>query len=66
MTVAQLLEEARMLDKTWRYQEALLSYEQALQRDPGCLEAFYGKGEMLSQLGPDRRGVSCVRRYPAA
>jgi len=27
MTVAQLLEEAKMLDKTWRYREALLSYE---------------------------------------
>jgi tetratricopeptide (TPR) repeat protein len=50
MTVEQLLEEAKMLDKTWRYKEALLSYEQALQRDPGCLAAFYGKGEMLSQL----------------
>src|SRR5712692_2023111 len=54
MTVAQLLEEAKMLDKTWRYREALVSYEQALQRDPGCLEAFYGKGEMLSQLGRTR------------
>jgi tetratricopeptide (TPR) repeat protein len=54
MTVAQLLEEASMLDKTWRYEEALLSYEQALQRDAGCLEAFFGKGEMLRQL--DRTG----------
>jgi tetratricopeptide (TPR) repeat protein len=51
MTVAQLLEEAKMLDKTWRYKEALTSYEQALQRDTGCQEALYGKGEMLSQLG---------------
>src|SRR6266568_5527640 len=50
MTVAQLLEEAKMLDKTWRYKEALVSYEQALQRDPGCPAAFYGKGEMLKQL----------------
>jgi hypothetical protein len=43
MTVAQLLEEANMLDKTWRYKEALASYEQALQRDAGCLAAFYGR-----------------------
>ena len=56
MTVTQLLEEAKMLDKTWRYKEALASYEQALQRDAGCLAAFYGKGEMLSQLSrPERR-----------
>lgn len=50
MTVEQLLEEARMLSKTWRYQEALISSEEALQRDPGCLEALYGKGKMLSHL----------------
>jgi tetratricopeptide (TPR) repeat protein len=50
MTVAQLLEEAKMLDKTWRYKEALASYEQALQRDQGCQAALYGKAEMLRQL----------------
>jgi tetratricopeptide (TPR) repeat protein len=58
MTVAQLLEEAIMLEKTWRYKEALVSYEQALQRDPGCLAAFYGKGEMLSQLGRTREALA--------
>jgi tetratricopeptide (TPR) repeat protein len=58
MTVAQLLEEAKMLDKTWRYKEALLSYEQALQCDSGCLAAFYGKGEMLSQLGRTREALA--------
>lgn len=58
MTIAQLLDEAKMLDKTWRYKEALLSYEQALQRDPGCLEAFFGKGEMLSQLGRTREALA--------
>jgi tetratricopeptide (TPR) repeat protein len=50
MKVAQLLEEAQMLDKTWRYKEALASYEQAPQRDQGCQAALYGKGEMLRQL----------------
>ena len=50
MTVDQLLEEAKMLDKTWRYKEALASYEQALQCDQGCLAALYGKAEMLRQL----------------
>ncbi len=50
MTVEQLLEEAKMLDKTWRYKEALVSYEQVIQRDSRCLVAFYGKGEMLSHL----------------
>ena len=58
MTVAQLLEEAKMLDKTWRYKEALASYEQALQRDAGCLAAFYGKGAMLSQLGRTREALA--------
>jgi tetratricopeptide (TPR) repeat protein len=58
MTVTQLLEEAKMLDKTWRYKEALVSYEQALQRDPGCLAAVYGKGEMLSQLGRPKEALA--------
>ncbi len=58
MTVAQLLEEAKMLDKTWRYKEALASYEQALQRDAGCLAAFYGKGAMLSQLDRTREALA--------
>ena len=57
MTVTQLLEEAKMLDKTWRYKEALTSYEQALLRDAGCLAAFYGKGEMLSQLNRPREAL---------
>src|SRR5260370_39608891 len=50
MTVDQLLEEAKVLDKTWRYKEALVSYEQALRSDPGCLSALYGTGEMLRKL----------------
>lgn len=50
MTVEQLLEEAKMLDKTWRYKEALASYEQVLQCDPRSLAALYGKGEMLSRM----------------
>src|SRR6266568_5338439 len=58
MTVAQLLEEAKMLDKTWRYKEALVSYEQALQRDPGCPAAFYGKGEMLKQLSRPKEALA--------
>jgi tetratricopeptide (TPR) repeat protein len=58
MTVAQLLEEAKMLGKTWRYKEALTSYEQALQRDAGCMAAFYGKGEMLSQLNRPREALA--------
>jgi tetratricopeptide (TPR) repeat protein len=58
MTVAQLLEETKMLNKTWRYKEALTSYEQVLQHDAGCLAAFYGKGAMLSQLGRTREALA--------
>ncbi len=58
MTVAQLLEEAKMLDKTWRYKEALTSYEQALQRDQGCLAAHYGKGEMLRRLSRPKEALT--------
>lgn len=47
-----------MLDKTWRYKKALASYEQALQRDPGCLAALYGKGEMLSQLSHSKEELT--------
>ncbi len=58
MTLEQLLEEAKMLNKTWRYKEALASYEQALQRDPGCLAAFYGKGETLRQLNRPKEALA--------
>ena len=58
MTVEQLLEEAKMLDKTWRYKEALASYEQALQRDPRCLAALYGKGRVLCQLGRSKEELA--------
>lgn len=50
MTVDQLLKEASMLTQTWRYREALLSYEQALMREPGCLAARSGKGVVLQKL----------------
>ena len=47
MTVEQLFEEAMILQKTWRFKEALSSYEQILQREPTCLEALYKKASML-------------------
>lgn len=50
MTIEQLLEEAKMLSKTWRYEAALDSYEQALQRDPRCIAALYDKGKTLKHL----------------
>ena len=50
MTVEQLFEEARMLRKTWRYKEALRSYEEALHREPHCIAALYGRGSMLRML----------------
>jgi tetratricopeptide (TPR) repeat protein len=50
MTVEQLLEEAKMLRKTWRYKEALRSYDEALQRDPHCIEILYKRAEMLETL----------------
>src|SRR5947209_18247690 len=52
MTVDQLLDEAGMLRKTWRYQEALASYEQALQRDPDCLAAHQGRCNRPREPGP--------------
>src|SRR5260370_8890828 len=51
MTVEQLLEEAAMLRKTWRYTEALASYEQSLHRDPHCIAAHRGRCAMLRELG---------------
>ena len=50
MTVAQLLEEAKMLQKTWRYKLALTSYEEAIQHDPQCIDAYDGKATMLAFL----------------
>jgi|SRR5215467_2903863 len=49
MTVKQLFEEAMMLRKTWRYKEALSSYDQILQQEPACLEALYKKASILYQ-----------------
>src|ERR1700730_17928811 len=43
MTVEQVLEEARMLRKTWRYREALRTYEEARQGQPGCIAALHGR-----------------------
>ncbi len=57
MTVEQLLEEAEMLCKTWRYKEALHSYEEALQRDPHCLKALYSRASMLSTLDRDKEAL---------
>jgi tetratricopeptide (TPR) repeat protein len=58
MTIEQLLEEAKMLRKTWRYQEALRSYEEALQRDPTCLAAWFGKGEMLRNVNRPKEALA--------
>ena len=58
MTVEQLLEEAEMLCKTWRYKEALRSYEEVLQRDPHCLKALYGRASMLSILDRSKEALS--------
>jgi len=57
MTVEQLLEEAEMLSKTWRYKEALHSSEEALQRDLHCLKALYGRASMLSTLDRDKEAL---------
>ena len=57
MTVEQLLEEARLLRKTWRYKEALHSYEEALQREPHCTATLYGCGSMLSMLDRPREAL---------
>src|SRR5258708_24264728 len=37
MTVGQVLETAKILVTTCRYKDALISYQQSLQRDPLCL-----------------------------
>jgi tetratricopeptide (TPR) repeat protein len=50
MTVEQLLEEAKMLRKTWRYKEALRSYDEALQRNPHRIDILYKRAEMLEAL----------------
>ena len=57
MTVEQLLEEAKMLRKTWRYKEALSSYEEVLERSPECLAAHYGRCKMLRALSRPREAL---------
>jgi tetratricopeptide (TPR) repeat protein len=57
MTVDQLLEEAKMPDKTWRYNEALVSYEQALaaynkalELNPKHFSLLVGRAGVLKKL----------------
>ncbi len=57
MTVEQVLDEAQMFEKTWRYREALRSYEEALQRDPHCIAALHGRASMLSTLDHPREAL---------
>jgi hypothetical protein len=57
MTVEQVLDEAEMFEKTWRYREALRSYEEALQREPGCIAALHGRASMLSMLDRPREAL---------
>jgi tetratricopeptide (TPR) repeat protein len=57
MTVEQVLDEAKMFEKTWRYREALHSYEEALQRDPRCIAALHGCASMLSILHRPREAL---------
>ena len=57
MTVEQLLDEAQMFEKTWRYHEALRSYEEALQRDSHCIAALHGRASMLSTLDRPREAL---------
>src|SRR6266567_3761843 len=57
MTVEQVLDEAEMFEKTWRYREALRSYEEALQRDPHCIAALHGRASMLSTLDHPREAL---------
>src|SRR6266571_4042681 len=57
MTVEQVLAEAQMFKKTWRYREALRSYEEALQREPGCITALHGRASMLSMLDRPREAL---------
>ncbi len=58
MTVEQVLAEAEMFEKTWRYREALRSYEEALQRDPRCIAALHGRARMLSVLHRPREALA--------
>ena len=58
MTVEQLLEEAKMLRKTWRYKEALRSYEEVLQRDPHSLKGLYGRAKMLRAIDRSKEALA--------
>src|SRR5450755_333823 len=58
MTVEQVLVEAKMFEKTWRYREALRSYEEALQRDPRCAASLHDRASMLSILHRPREALA--------
>jgi len=50
MTAEQLIREGATYLETWRYQEALASYEQAIERGSKAAEAYSGKGDVLREL----------------
>lgn len=51
-----------MLRKTWRYKEALSSYDQILQQEPECLAALYKKASILYQKSHSQEALMTYER----
>lgn len=60
---AHALERANALLQQWKWQEALVAYDEALRADPASVEAQLGRGRVLNAVG-DVAGA--IRSYETA
>ena len=57
-SISRILQEARVLLNASRFEEALISYDNALKIDPRSVDALNGKGLILNQLGKYEEAIT--------
>lgn len=61
-SLAELLAMGSLSEESGDYQQAAEYYEQAIQADPTCADAWNNKGNCLYELGERTAAVSCLQR----
>lgn len=49
--------------KQTKYNEAIECYDKILEGDPKCANAWYNKGNILSDLGMYNEAIECYNRF---
>jgi tetratricopeptide (TPR) repeat protein len=66
MQLVQLMREQMwvkdgdLLDREGKYEEALSSYDHALQIDPGDADVWFDKGQTLKKMGKNAEAEKCI------